>query len=166
MAMILSLRIGLVGWALLGRLNSAVRRPVRLDAAPDNLAWARAAARTTSINSTADSWRNSRTAIRGLVTTSTAPSSRACNPMLVFGPVSAEQMTTGSGSSRIIFCRKVMPSMRGRSRSKTMTSGRCCFILFIAIKGSLAVATAMPGSKDSIAVSTSRTTAESSTTNT
>ena len=39
-----------------------------------------------------------------------------------------EQITTGVGRSAMIFLRKVMPSMRGISTSRTITSGHCFFI--------------------------------------
>src|SRR5581483_2226339 len=81
-------------------------------------------------------------------------------------PASPEQTTTGTGSSDMIFLRKVRPSIRGISRSSRITSGRACFILPIAINGSAADETVIPGGAESSADVTWRTTAESSTTRT
>ncbi len=114
-----------------GRTASAVRRgeavsrrlPTRASAAP----------RTASRKTTADSCRNSRMLILGFVTIASAPSSRARIARSVPSPVSAEHTTTGMGSSAMIRDRNVRPCMRGSSRSRTMTSGRCFAIFSMAM---------------------------------
>src|SRR5690242_14781432 len=90
------------GW-LLGRISlteeSCRPRDFRTRAA--------AAARTVSSKRTADSSRNPRIPILGLVMISTAPFSRARIAVSVLGPVRPEQMTTGRGFSLISFRKKV-----------------------------------------------------------
>ncbi len=90
-------------------------------------AWA--AASTLATSSSASSMVPSRTSIRGLVTKSTAPSSRARSVVSAPRSVSDETMSTGMGRSRISFSRKVSPSIRGISTSSVSTSGcsRCTF---------------------------------------
>jgi hypothetical protein len=77
----------------------------------------------------------------GLSTTSTAPS---CNARIVNSlddSAKLEQTTTGSGVSSISLRRNVRPSMRGISRSSTITSGSRVSIFVMAMSGSAAVVT-------------------------
>ncbi len=60
--------------------------------------------------------------------------------------------------------KNVKPYLRGISRSKTMTSGHVVSILCIAMMGSAATATLIPGSLERSALMNCLTTAESSTT--
>src|SRR5258706_9257564 len=95
----------------------------------------------------------------------TAPAARACIVVSAPATVSVEQMTTGVGRSDMIFLRKVMPSMRGISTSKTTTSGQLLRMRCIAKIGSATAA--RPSIDLSLASApeiTWRTTAESSTT--
>src|SRR2546426_3996703 len=66
----------------------------------------------------------------------------------------------------MIFSRKVMPSIRGISKSRRMTSGGNFFILSMAMIGSAATVTRNPRFSESTATRTWRTMAESSTTRT
>ena len=103
----------------------------------------------------------------GLATTSIAPRLRACNDVLEPSSVSVEHMTTGVGRSVMIFFKKVMPSMRGISTSRVMTSGQSFSIFAWVNIGSWAEPiTSMPVTPSSISVSTFLTTAESSIINT
>jgi len=123
-----------------------------------------AAAFTTETSSSELSVRNCLSPSLGLVTIATAPAAIAS--MVVWTPFSVrvEQMTTGVGRSAMILRRKVMPSMRGISTSRTITSGHCCFMRSMAISGSAAAcSTSIPGTAPNRAVRTWRTTAESST---
>src|SRR5215212_6855650 len=97
---------------------------------------------------------------------STAPSSSARSAVDVPSPTSPEQTMTGMGSSAMILRRNVMPSMRGISRSSTITSGRRCFILSMAISGSAATLVEKSPCGWRSEVIACRTTAESSTTRT
>ncbi len=82
-----------------------------------------AAAFTASQMRMRDSARCSATPIFGFRITSTAPASRACNRVSDPASVSEEHITTGIGCWAISLRRKVMPSMRGISTSRVMTSG-------------------------------------------
>ena len=65
--------------------------------------------------------------------------------------VRLEHMTTGIGCWLMILCRKEMPSMRGISTSRVMTSGTATLIRSAAMKGSAAVAiTSICGSDERI----------------
>ncbi len=70
-----------------------------------------------------DSSRNCAMSTRGFRMTSTAPASSACIRVSDPSSVSDEHMTTGTGCCAMILRRKVMPSMRGISTSRVMTSG-------------------------------------------
>ena len=71
---------------------------------------------------------------------------------------------TGVGRSVMTLRRKEMPSMRGISMSRTMTSGQAVRSFSMAKTGSEAVAmTSMPASRASALETTWRTRAESST---
>ena len=70
-----------------------------------------------------DSSRNARVPTCGLGMTSTAPASSASSSVAEPASVSVEQMITGIGRCAMILRRKVMPSMRGISTSRMMTSG-------------------------------------------
>src|SRR5439155_17022168 len=114
----------------------------------------------------ADSSRNPRIPTFGLVMISTAPISRARMAASVLGPVSSEQMTTGTGFWDMTFSRNVRPSILGISRSRRMTLGGNFFILSMAMKGSAGTLTENPRYSESTDPSTWRTMAESSTTRT
>ena len=127
------------------------------------LAWL--AARTAASSSAALSLRKSFRPSLGLVMIETAPAASAAIVVSAPFSVSVEQITTGVGRSAMIFLRKVMPSMRGISTSRMMTSGQACFMRSIASSGSdTACSSRMPGAFSSIVPTTLRTTAESSTT--
>jgi len=83
-------------------------------------AWA--AARTTSSKPLSSRAPEGNT--RGFGRTSTAPAASARIASIVPGSANPEQTTTGIGSVAMICLRKVMPSMRGISRSRTITWGR------------------------------------------
>ena len=102
--------------------------------------------------------------ILGLVTKSTAPSSRARSVVAAPFSVSDDTITTGIGRARMSFSRNESPSMRGISTSRVRTSGLSALILSRATIGSLAEPiTSRPGSCDRISVRSCRMTAESST---
>src|SRR5450830_1230086 len=104
---------------------------------------------------------------RGLATKSTAPSSSARSVTSAPFSVSVEIITTGMGRKRISRPRKSMPSMRGISTSRVITSGFNSRIISRAIRGSLAVPThSMSRWRLMISESRLRTSAESSTTTT
>ena len=103
-------------------------------------AWA--AARTTS--SRPLSSRAPEVNTRGFGRMSTAPAASARIASIVPGSANPEQTTTGIGSVAMICLRKVMPSMRGISRSRRITCGRCRRILAMATRGSEAVLARMP----------------------
>ncbi|AMV28033.1 hypothetical protein VT84_26750 [Gemmata sp. SH-PL17] len=65
----------------------------------------------------------------GLVTKSTAPSSRARNVVSQLRSVSDDTITTGIGRCPMMRSRNVRPSMRGISTSRVSTSGETCLIL-------------------------------------
>jgi hypothetical protein len=97
----------------------------------------------------------------------TAPAASASIDVCAPFSVKVEQITTGVGRSDMIFFRKVMPSMRGISTSSTITSGHTMRMRSMARIGSAtAWMTSIPAALLSRPVSTCRTTAESSTTNT
>ena len=105
--------------------------------------------------------------VPGLATKSTAPSSSAS--MVSDAPlvVRVETITTGSGRSRMIFCKKASPFILGISISSVTTSGLSALILSRASSGSCAVpTTVISPSCASVLESTSRMSAESSTTRT
>ena len=60
---------------------------------------------------------------RGFRMTSTAPASSACISVSLPSSTSEEHITTGIGCWLISLRRKVMPSIRGISTSRVMTSG-------------------------------------------
>ena len=156
-----SVRVGTVGSTTSAEWRfsddgMAARRRGRASAAP----------RTLSTIMMACSYRKSWMPTAGFWMTSTAPYSSARSTVSAPFFASAEQTRTGIGWSAMICCRNVRPSTCGISMSSTMTSGRRCFILPIAISGCAAVSTWMPISRDSTVVMTCRMTAESSTTNT
>ena len=99
------------------------------------------AARSVSPIIIEDSAMNSRTPIGGFMMMSTAPSSSARIAASLPRAAAAEQITTGSGSLRMICRRNVKPSMRGICRSSTTTSGRFFCIFRSAMSGSAAVST-------------------------
>ena len=100
-----------------------------------------AAAFTASTKPLERSPKNSRRPMRGLVTKLTAPAARACMVVSQPASVSVEHMTTGVGRSAISLRKNVMPSMRGISTSRTITSGQALSSLGHANTGSWAVAT-------------------------
>ncbi len=103
----------------------------------------------------------------GLATKSTAPSSIASSVSLAPLVVRVETITTGSGWSRISLSRNCSPFMFGISMSSVTTSGESSLILARASIGSSAVpTTVMSPSRPRVRVSTSRMSAESSTTST
>ncbi len=97
---------------------------------------ATAAALTASQILIRESARCSATPIFGLRMTSTAPASSACIRVSEPASVSDEHMTTGIGCCDISLRRKVMPSMRGISTSRVMTSGTSSLIRRAATNGS------------------------------
>ena len=123
------------------------------------------AMRILSVMSSA-SWRKpSATPILGLATKSMAPNSSAFNVTSAPRSVSVDTITTGIGRRRISLDKKSMPSMRGISTSKVMTSGFMLRIISRATRGSAAAAMhSMSGCRLMISVSMLRTSAESSTT--
>ncbi|MNT54395.1 hypothetical protein D3C72_1915570 [compost metagenome] len=103
----------------------------------------------------------------GLATKSTAPSSSASSVSLAPFLVSVETITTGVGRRRISLSRNCSPFMLGISISSVTTSGLSVLIFSRASIGSVAVPTTlMSPSRISMRVSTSRISAESSTTRT
>ena len=105
------------------------------------------------------------TPMRGLATKSTAPSSSA--RMVTSAPrsVNVEIISTGIGRRRIKRPKKSIPSMRGISTSRVMTSGLSSRIISRATNGSLAVPIhSMSPWRLMISASRLRTNAESSTT--
>ena len=116
---------------------------------------------------TCDSLRNCLVSIRGLRMTSTAPASSASSSVSEPVSSSVEHRTVGMGRWAMILRRKVMPSMRGISTSRTMTSGTSSLMRCAAMNGSPAVAmTSMSGAASMIEHSVWRTEAELSTTRT
>ncbi|MHC2750116.1 hypothetical protein ACVIWV_005570 [Bradyrhizobium diazoefficiens] len=88
-----------------------------------------------------------RVSIFGFGTMSTAPASNASNITFEPSSVSEEQMITGIGRCAMILRRNVMPSMRGISMSRIMTSGISFWRRRAAANGSDAVPiTSMSGS--------------------
>jgi len=100
------------------------------------LTLARAAASTVSRIRCAPSSRNCFTPNSGLAMISTAPEASAANKVSDFSETREEQITTGIGCCPISFFRKVTPSMRGISTSRTMTSGIMWRNFSAAAKGS------------------------------
>ena len=138
-------------------LGRAAALAARLSLAP-------AAALTASRTRTSASLRKRGVSARGLAMMSMAPASSACSSVSEPSSVSDEQMITGIGRCAMIRRRKVMPSIRGISTSRTMTSGTSSWIRRAATKGSEAVAiTSISGGSFRISVMTRRTAAESST---
>ncbi|MHC2736348.1 hypothetical protein ACVMFA_002109 [Bradyrhizobium liaoningense] len=125
---------------------------------------ARAADFTASRSRVEHSSSACRVSIFGFGTMSTAPASNASNITFEPSSVNEEQMITGIGRCAMILRRKVMPSMRGISRSRMMTSGSSFSSRLAATNGSDAVAiTSISGSSLKIVSRIWRTDAESST---
>jgi hypothetical protein len=144
-----------------GRIASAASLAWGRERRARTRAWE--APRTASTSRFAESSRNPFTPRRGFSTMSTAPSSSACSATSVPRAASPEHTSTGMGSSDMIFRRKVSPSMRGISMSRTRASGRKPRIFCWAMSGSAATSTCMP-TRERMASRACRTTAESSTT--
>ncbi len=100
---------------------------------------ARAADLTDSRSRVEHSSSACRVSIFGLGTISTAPASNASNITFEPSSVSEEQMITGIGRCAMILRRNVMPSIRGISRSRIMTSGISSWRRRAATNGSDAV---------------------------
>ena len=144
--------------------------PTTLEAGPASRTGARrtcatAATRILSTICAAKSLSPLASPTRGLATKSTAPNSRAFMVTSAPRSVSVEIITTGVGRRRIKRPRKSMPSMRGISTSRVMTSGSNSRIISRATRGSLAVPMhSMSRWRLMISDSRLRTSAESSTT--
>jgi hypothetical protein len=143
-----------------GSCVDAASRPRRAASAGDR---ALAAAFTASQMRIRDSIRASATPIFGLRMMSTAPASRAWSRVSDPASTSDEHITTGIGCWAISLRRKVMPSMRGISTSRVMTSGISSRMRLAATNGSEATPiTSICGSDSSTAARVWRTVAESS----